>query len=361
MDTSRPFIYLFIVGIFHLFWGLGAWVLFALGKVNYPSLEHARAMNEGFLLSFAAGFILTFIPRTTRTHTVTAKELSAMISFAIVAGFSDHAALLGIFVLTYIVVIRLFKSPAPTLPPFLWAIVFGLASGATGLILKIFSTFNYKPFLYEGMLLFWLIGVGSFLLPMIRESSRSTSQEIKEKIPFVCGFIFIGLAFESIQASSSIGPIIKLIGILFAAFHYWHISELPRHKGYLSWGIWLSTLFVALGSALKVVSPNLAIHWVHITFIMGYTLVTLMVATRVSIAHGNGNFQIETSFQRTRAVIALILLAGLTRISVAFLPEQYVSHLAYAAVTLLVGVSVWISLTFPIWRKYFIRTKLNAG
>lgn len=363
MDLTRPYLYFFVIGLAHAFWGLMIWIMFALHWINYPGFHHARALNEGFLLSFATGFILTFFPKTTRTFSVKKSEFFPLVFFALLAGVTDWAALGGLITLFIFAITRIKKTPHSKLPTFVFAVVSGMICGILGLILKI-ASLNYKPFLYEGMILFWLIGVGSFLLPMLTQSFWKTPEWAKRGLPWICGLLFLGFALEAfdfgIEELGQAARALRFALIAFVAVYYWHIHQKPFRKGYLTLGVWVALASIILGYFVRLVAPSLDVHALHIVYIMGYSLITLMVAIRISISHGSGNFQIEMKYKRVLIFAGFILLAGATRFSVFFMPERMVNHFAYASFTWLTGVLIWLSFIFPIWKKHlFKRTAVN--
>ena len=65
---TDPYRLLFPLGVMVAVVGVGQWLLFSLGlDPTFRSIFHSMAQVQGFLGCFAAGFLLTFIPRRTMT------------------------------------------------------------------------------------------------------------------------------------------------------------------------------------------------------------------------------------------------------------------------------------------------------
>src|SRR3954470_10490263 len=74
---SEPFRLLFPLGVLLAWAGVSHWLFLAVGLTGeYRSIFHSLAQVEGFLACFAAGFLLTFIPRRTRTAAASTVEVA---------------------------------------------------------------------------------------------------------------------------------------------------------------------------------------------------------------------------------------------------------------------------------------------
>jgi uncharacterized protein involved in response to NO len=126
----------------------------------------------------------------------------------------------------------------------------------------------------------------------------------------------------------------------------WKIGRLPKAGTRQGWGIWLSAWMMVSGSLISVYA-GWKIHSIHIFYIGGLGLLTLMVATRVTLAHGSKRLLLESTSRVLYPVVAMILAASITRFSAGFLPQSYISHLAYAG-------GLW-GIALVIWGWVFLR------
>jgi uncharacterized protein involved in response to NO len=89
------------------------------------------------------------------------------------------------------------------------------------------------------------------------------------------------------------------------------------------------------------------IHLMHLFYISGLSLLTLMIATRVTLSHGGHGTQLEIKSKSLKVIIGLFVLAALTRMSAGFIPVLYLSHLFYAASVWIIGMLVWAVVFLP--------------
>ena len=82
------------------------------------------------------------------------------------------------------------------------------------------------------------------------------------------------------------------------------------------------------------------IHVSHSFFINGIVLLSLLIGTRVIQSHGPKNKKLENK-KILYVITGLIVLAALTRVSAYYLPDVYLTHLAYSSVVLSLAVILW--------------------
>jgi hypothetical protein len=87
----------------------------------------------------------------------------------------------------------------------------------------------------------------------------------------------------------------------------------------------------------------------HVTFIGGFGLLALSVATHVTASHCEGLPEIrDGSATIVRVVAGAVLLATLGRV-IADATSTYFEHLAAAALLWIVATAVWTARLFPAW------------
>jgi uncharacterized protein involved in response to NO len=130
----------------------------------------------------------------------------------------------------------------------------------------------------------------------------------------------------------------------------------PATRTTLAWCVWLGHWFLIAGLWLIAIFRNYHIDFLHVLFMGAFTLLILAVGTRVVLSHGGHALTEERRSWPLRIGIAASLVGMSARVAViiASSPESYFSHLAWAGVLWIVGMSLWgIYLTRRIlsWPK----------
>lgn len=103
----------------------------------------------------------------------------------------------------------------------------------------------------------------------------------------------------------------------------------------------LSCLFLIVASWFLCFFIDESIHYKHLIYIGSYVLMTLLVASRVILAHGNEGLDIEHKKMPYLIVGLLTTVAALTRVSAYLMGDGYIHHLGYAGSLLLFSTFVW--------------------
>lgn len=367
----EPYQFLFPIGLVHALVGTSVWILFAFGWMGYPGPRHVHQMMLGFLLTFAAGFLLTAIPRFTGSRPCSLIELSIATVFSLLSLIFVHPAFaLAQLLLIVIFAIRRVVGGSSNPPPHFIFLPIGLGFGIVGSLIMILieakwmSTqylFLAKLFLYYGMMLAFLLGVGAKLIAALLGWATLPNQQVKTvekqsgfmnqmKIPFVQATLFVsGFIFESL-GFVSVGRGFRAICVTWIAMMHWRIYKLPKTKGNFACWIFISAWVLVCSVWIHALIPQLEVHAAHLIFIGGFGLMTLMIATRVTLSHGGYSLEIETKLRRLHIVGAGTLLAMLTRFVAPWM-NSYIHHLAYAAF-------LWIAAII-VWSVYFVPKMLR--
>ena len=347
-----PYQVFFPLGVLFSVWGTLLWILYAVHLAAYPVLSHPLIMGGGFLLCFASGFLMTAVPKFTGTHACTKEELyaallpPALLSTSVLLGYEHPygylAVALGYLNLIYFIGSRFLKKENNPFPEFVF-VAFGILSGIIGSFYALLGSdiTIAKQLMFALPFFFMIIGVGSRISTALLGQNP---QPISSKIYVLESLALLAVTFMGLIM---LREIISLLIILQTIIRYWKLWKLPRNKGNLAWSIWTACSFFLLGRIATLFFPSLSVHGAHLTYIGGFGLMTFSVATRVSLAHGNHMLIFERKDKRVMAVFLLIALAAATRVSAQFMPERYVSHLAYASFTWIVAVATWSSLLLP--------------
>lgn len=140
---------------------------------------------------------------------------------------------------------------------------------------------------------------------------------------------------------------LRTLVIFFFAFRYWRLQYRPFEKTYLTWSIWLSCWCFVGGAAMTTIWPQYYPHFLRISLIGGISLLTVLIATRVTLAHGDEGKGLEKTWRGIIIFSALMIVAALTRATAILLPEHYLRHLGYAAITWTFGFAIWAVAMVP--------------
>lgn len=353
----EPYRFFFPIGIIFLLYGVLLWLPQIWNPGNYPVLLHRYLVLNGFVSSFLSGFLMTAIPRFSKTVNASALEV---VSYFVVTLFGLSCAwaewesgvlsfsafqslLLVLFILR-----RIAKRQEN--PPYSFVFIF------VGLILWIISALagiwidaeSFKNLHYEGSIVAIILGVGSRLIPGIfghveivkaQRVQYETPATLFSTVPWYF-YLLIAVFVASYFLHDSPGNLLRALVVSFVALYYWKLYSLPREKSALTWCLWLTGHFILGSFILKLLWPAGVIHVSHSLFITGIVLLSLLVATRVIQSHGPKDKTLE-NWKGLYAVTGLIFLASATRVSAILMPEGYLRHLAYSSFVLTVGVLLW--------------------
>lgn len=354
--------YFFIAGYVLGLWGVLIWALFHWNLVPYPGIKHPDIMIGGFFLCFACGFLMTAAPKFTASFGPTKSEQNltwTLIFFLFLSLLpSDavyfHFVVLALFAFLIFFMVRRFLNRQSKVPDAFLFVGFGLGSGITGSAILLISHFvDVGVKLHAlGRLLFLhtyilclVLGVGSRLIPALlgRGPMPTDMQKMKsQKKTFVlAGILFIGSYMLEAWNATWISQGLRSCLVAFIAFTFWKIHKLPARKSYQSYALWLSAWCLLLGQWALTFLPAYRIHLLHVILVSGLALMTFMIASRVILAHGHHNMDLEIRSKGLFLGALLIGTAGFTRLSAGFAPQIYQSHLFYAACTWILGLLIW--------------------
>lgn len=362
---------------FRIFFPLGAclaiigvipWAFQIFGGSAYPRDFHQALMVNGFLLSFICGFLMTAVPRFTGTHYATRTEISSILagilssSVAVLLNYS-FSFLLSAATIVLLAIYggrRFFKRTSN--PPYTFLFVgigmffwfvgnlgeFVILSGALEMDRSVFQD------LYSnGAIMSFILGVGGRLIPAIlgwqdvvssQKDKYENNKNFLTVVPWEIWFFAVTYVLSfvlGVWLPDRLCLILRAATVLFFAFKYWKILKLPKTRSYLSWSIWLSSWCLASGYPLAALWPNIRVHVFHILLIGGFSLLTLIISTRVTFAHGSQGVAAEKTTPNILIFSLVILFAMLTRATAIVWPQVYLHHLAYAAITWILGLLTW--------------------
>jgi uncharacterized protein involved in response to NO len=372
LKTIEPYRLLFPLGVVFGLLGVSVWIAHAfLPQYAYPAAVHSQLMIGTFLFAFASGFLMTAIPKMTASFPAQNFELILACALTLINALSASLNRPGLFYFTSAFSIlalvgffvRRFLARTKAIPPFFPFVISGLLSGFFGAALlglspalgldRFVHAFGRKLY-FEGMTLFLVLGIGSRLMSVI--SGRGVTDEpgrnpVLRSLSLVVG-LFTAMALESAEMTLA-GGILKIVVVGWIAFFQWGLTRKSKTKSRLAAGMRVSGFMVFLGFVMAVVQPSLAVHWMHLTYVAGFGLMTLTVASRVTLAHGNHDLVFESQSRALWICGALVVSAALTRVAAPFTGSGYTMHLLYAA-------ALWIGAML-IWGAVFLKRVFWKG
>ena len=321
-----------LVALCLLFSSLGVfcWVLYGFkGLSSYPAFFHKNTMSLGFSGSFM--LFLWFQGITLKKHHLLLLSFfyaSLCFSYSL---FNTPSAgpLLGAF-FTFCYLLRQKQAPKTPLPLNLIFI--------QSLIVLIYA--SLAPYLAQDFAPFWLVLAGKLSFQGVFLAAffgcvfaicRILYPDSKKALSFWPAFgLFLTLFGLCLEAAS---PIVAFKGVKLAGLCLAGVYHPPKKGNRLAFWLWLACLFVPLSFLLSLLYPSYEIHLLHIFYVMGISLIGLLVLSSLRCP--------PLSKKMLLVISLLLIVAGLTRSTAIFLKGSYERHLAYAAI-LLIAASFYL-------------------
>lgn len=354
---SEPYRLFFPLGIVFLFTGSLLWVPLLWDPGVYPVGLHRFCMLNGFVGSFIAGFLMTAIPKFSQTevaHKSDSLLFLGLLAAGLLAGILENDKLIYLLssLQALVLLIFLFKRilRRKANPPYTFIFVpIGLFLWfLSGILSAFLDNEAFKNLHFEGALTSIILGVGSRLLPGIFGHTEiiTAQREIYERpLPFLeiipKKFLALVLGFcFSYFLTPDVGEAIRAAIVCFIGITFWRLWKLPVLRSALTISLWCCGWLILGSFVLKAVWVDDNIHVGHAFFLNGVVLLCLLIATRVIQSHGPQDKSLEDS-KVLYGTLILIFFAAVTRVTAYLLPDLYLTHLAYSALMLTLGVGVW--------------------
>ncbi|MCB9090927.1 MAG: NnrS family protein [Halobacteriovoraceae bacterium] len=373
-----PFRIFFPVAIFYLLYASGLWIFYGIFDIgDFPVSEHANLFIGGYLYFSILGFLLTAIPRFTDSEFLTKYELLfflIVIIFNLIFFFLNLIfwfwldIFLGLIFLFVFGAKRFLKRKQN--PPFTFLFVgMGILIGIFGSLFNSLLNLNEELFFYlepwgkvlfyDGMTTSFVIGVGGRLIPgilgfkdiiinqrEIYEKSKSFIEVLPVNIQLMAILYFVSLLLEGF-GREVIGYIARAIVITYMSIKYWRIHTKVKTGKWHGRILRISCWFILIASWILCFKVDVAIHVKHLIYIGTYLLMTIMVASRVIIAHGyQSSLEFEHRIFPYLITGSLIALAAILRFLVIFSePDNYNVYLGFVGFLVFFSALAW-SLIF---------------
>jgi uncharacterized protein involved in response to NO len=368
----EPFRIFFPLGVLLAWIGIGHWLLYATGlTTTYSCLFHGLVQMQAFLMAFAAGFLLTALPRRTQTAPPSAVEIWALAGLLVTTTAAAMRERWTLAELTYALVFlvlllfalrRFRKRGAGRRPPAAFVLIpLGVLYGLAGAgLIAAASRADTAPWtmalgrllVEQGVFLTFAIGIGSLVLPLMGgappppDLDSSTRERRKLAAYAAAGIaIFASLLIEQ-RGWVHAGPLLRALVVALGLGLGGGAWKAPAKPGLHRRLVWFAVWLMPVGLAVSGLWPDYRVPALHILFIGGFSLMAFGVATHVALAH----LDLERlALGRPPAVMVLgatFVLALLARLA-ADVGNTYFDHLGWAAGLWLAGSAVWLAFLGP--------------
>ncbi|RME02960.1 MAG: NnrS family protein [Planctomycetota bacterium] len=372
---SDPYRLFFPVGWLLGLYSPALWILFAYGQIPFPQPHHADVIVGGSFLCFVMGFLMTAIPRFAQGPRAKSWEIWFSLCFllALLGGAIFYRRfyflLLVLVGLLFLVVygLRRFLRRASNPPSTFLFLPISLFLGIWGVGILISSQWWEMPgtwlefgkkLFYQGMLLGLILGIGSRLIPGIFGHVEIVVQQrnlYEKNVPYLrvlpIGLVVLTLFyflsyplefFLHLQA----GRLLRAGVASVLVWRYWHLHRWPKARTPMAYSLWGVAFLLVVGLWVEGLYPEGGRDVAHLLFVGGFGGITLMIASRVILAHGPGK-ELEGCKFPYYGIVFFIVLAALTRASIHFMPQSALPHYAYAAICWEVAYLLWGLVFLP--------------
>lgn len=331
-EQIDPYRIFFPLGMFAGFLALALWFFFLFRwTAFYPRLSHGNLFFFGFFWSFVAGFLMTAIPKMTSTKPPNHFEVfgGVFLVFCQIAISLRSAETLavGLFLLQQILLIQFLVRRFFLFRKFPFPGMIFLPLGFLSSLLGIgwfFLTEQRDLFILfagEAFLANLILGLGSRLIPVIsRLPGALTPAESGGKEsplwPYVCAVLInVGYLLE-FSILPVIPEVVRILGFSVAIVVLLKLFSMPTRWTTVGVGFKISLLLFLMGQILAVVFPDYYLSMIHLTYLGGFFLVTVLVSVRVMLAHGSQPLSYEVSSIRVASIVGLVVVASILRLFV---------------------------------------------
>jgi len=361
-NRIEPYRVLFPIGTAYALAGVLLWLLVAwLPNNPYPGPAHSKIMIGGFLVAFVMGFLMTAIPKMTASFPAAPWEIGSAAGIVILTGLLAitnfeslyYASVFASFLFLIMFGLRRLSARTKAVPDFFVFVASGLFSGLIGSFLMLVFPDHVlgRLLLIQGMLFSLVLGVGCRLVPLI---CGLAPVEKAGRWKFVIAASLLWVSFGMDSAGQMMpANFLRAVVASWVGIYHWQLFSWPRTDSRLAYLIKASGMMVLAGPWLAGWQPPLAMHWMHLTYVGGFGLMTFMVASRVTLAHGSFDLGFEARCKSVYWIGGLILVAAVTRAAAPLIENRYLSHLQYAAALWVLGVLLWA------W--VFVRKMIKLG
>ena len=323
-------------------------------------------MIEGFELSFIAGFLLTILPRITRTDPtgagVTNSALALLVGFGAAALVGQlavaHGCALLLLLLLAAVMARRLRARRNDPPEEIVFAPFGLVLGVAGAALQLAASAGWivEPaprlgirLMSLGMVLAFVLGFGTLLVPVFLEIKdplvipRIARPHERPRRRALYLALALGIVLTFAADSFGAGAVGAFGRAVFASLMLglgWKIWRRPGRRTFPAVVLWSSGWLIGAGLWAAALLPAHEVAALHVVLLGGFATLTLAIASRVVVTHGGHGPDGEARLV-TPARAALLAVALLARLAAEADPAHGPAWLAAAATAWILAWAGW--------------------
>jgi hypothetical protein len=334
-------------------------------------------MAQGFELAFIGGFLLTFLPRVTRTSEIirphdTGLVVACVLVFGAAAWMNaavvaQSAFVLGLLVLVATFVER-FRRRRNDPPEEVFFVPLGILLGLVGGLVQLAAALDWivEPtyrfglrLVSLGMVLSIVLGVGAILVPtfigikdplVIPKIAGAHERAGRRFLYAVLAQLFVGAFVLEALGLPRAGALLRAFVGMTMLLWVWKLWRLPSRAGTTGWLLWSAGVCVGAGLVGAALWPANAVGLQHLTLLGGYGFLTAGIATRVLVTHGGHGVDAERTILDP-LVLALLTLALVTRLGADFAGAGMNAWLLASGAAWCVAWIVWLARILPRVRR----------
>ena len=361
---------------YRLLFPLGA-VLAVLAVLPFPlrslgggslALFHSVAQILGFLTCFVMGFLLTFVPRRTRTPPPDAWEMAvalavppaAVASAWVNAAQTPYVLWLGLVAVAIVFTVSRMRAGAAmgTVPAVLVWVPLSLAAGAVGAVLAAVAPFLAgggapaawvvgRGLLVQGLVAGLVLGVGGLLVPQLTrgEAPEAAVEPARLRRTMMAHAAAAAVFFASFPLEVLAAP---RVGIALRAFVATAVlvataraHRPPTVPGLHRWLVWLGAWLVPVGFWAAAVFLRHRAAALHVVFVGGFSQLALAVGSHVALSHGGRPERLSASPPALQLMAVLLAAAFCGRILAGIDLAHVARWLTWAALAFAGAVGAW--------------------
>lgn len=375
MWRREPFRLFFPLGIGLAWLGIGHWVAYWAGWIGtYSCMAHGLVQIQGFLLSFALGFLLTAIPRRTASEPPSAAGIvGAACALVIASGAAfverwwvAEGCTLAVLVGVVLFARRRFVAGGGgRRPPAAFVLLpLGLACAAGGAVCIASGTTAGAPptvlvlgrlLVTQGCFFCLVMGAGALVMPLMSGAAPppdlGTGPEVaRAAVAYLgAGAVVVATLFAEAFGSDRLAPLVRGLVVGATLVRGAGIARPLALPGTNRRVARLAAWLVPVGPIVAGILPDYRVPGLHVTFIGGFGLLALAVATHVTASHCEGLPELRDGRSTlVRILAAGVLVAVVGRVT-ADATATYFEHLASSGAVWIAATALWMARLLPAW------------
>ena len=359
MVCDEPYRLLFPVGLLLGLLAVSHWLWYYLGLTDvYSGLFHGLLQIQGFQTAFAAGFLMTAYPRFLEAPGVRPWELVAAVGLclwvAVELWLEDwvlaQAAFIALMLFLSVFFLRRYRARQDTPPAEFVFIAAGILHGLVGAALILWPLTDFVKLghriVEQGMTLAFILAIGPYLGARLMGlgSKSDEEEEVGRGEVALCALVGAVLMLSfwiETGYSAQVGRLLRAVVVGVQLLRTVPVYRWPTRPLWHLRFLWLSFWCVILGLLASGIFPVYEVAALHVTFIGGFGLLTLVIASRVIAAHC-GFEPLWASNAWVFRVLGLAFVTALaTRVAADLYPDYYFGLLHIGAGLWLAGAIAW--------------------